>query len=278
MGAAALQGMSCEQLYVMYASHMKALKKLLHLPRKFLRKLVQLASYPFDRASNLLNEYLAVIKKSISDFLGIAAEGPSGLLNAMYNMATCPILWRMYGTLIQSIITAIESGLGAPMAMVNMLKNAIVSRANAVLKSLKNIVVNPLKQLYGKYEALLRSTGAMGILNLLADIQQCIKSLCGAYNSVKPHQSGDSPDIFKSLGLVITENEDGTTSVTVDIENTLLGKTVKKATANIVARSEKAWDQVKQVPSAVQDTASKAWNELKEQTKLLTDVKIPEVM
>lgn len=237
MGMEMLEGMSCETLYAYYKQMVTALKNAMELPRKLLRKIVQAISYPFERASKLLNDYVLLLKSAVFDFVNSPI---SAVKKALMTMLDCPFIQKLYGMLIESMLDLLDKGLGIPATMFNNLKSSILDRVTGVLNQYKKLALNPVGSMKSRYDKLLNSTGAKTIMQTIADIQSCIGLMCGTYKAVKPYMPDDVPNPLTEYGVIV----DAAGKVVTDLKATVVDKvngvknTAKKIATDVVKDAE----------------------------------------
>lgn len=241
-----LQSMSCEQLYSLWGQNLDKLAGMINYPRKLLRRVAALATYPFQRGISMLEDYSNMLKAAAMDFAGDALSFMNSVHRALRRMLDCPFLADMFGAQIAAILDALNAGaaIQAIFGMFDSLKNAIVSRVRGVLDKFAAVARNTVSSLTDKYKKLLDTMGVTALMQMLSDIQDCIGAMCGAYKAVKPHVDGFMADPFSSLGFV--RGDDG---LTLDLEATVIAK----------ARGIKT--KVKTISTKVKNTAAYVTND-----------------
>ena len=194
---------ACRALLAQYRSILSELKRLLKRPKRLLREIKDMLDYPFNRASQILNEYLNALPNLLKPNLGIQE-----LLRSLERILDCPILAdSALGQMAAAAIDAIQAGLKDITGIVNQLKNAASQGAGDVLQKFKSMGDNTIGALQKKYDALLDSLGITALLRMLGQLEQCFANLCQAWaaahntaNKVIAYLPDDSTSIWEALG------------------------------------------------------------------------------
>lgn len=181
-----LTGLSCDTLYNMYTAYVERLQDLVKGTRDLLRKIKDIAAFPFKRIEALVNEYLSMLNgmQKILDFSNVAK-----VIAALKKMLECPILADMFGAQIAGILDNIGKGAGKLKKLVSGLLQNIANMVTSSLAPIKAALMSPLNSATSMYEAFVK--GQLGpIFKMLKTIQDCLGNMCAAYKAVKAFEPG----------------------------------------------------------------------------------------
>ena len=117
-----------------------AVEKMLQLPKRIMSMAKKLLDYPFDRAKELMDGALGALDE-VSEAIDAFLDGPQSAVNdlkrALEKALDCPYIANTeLGRLIEEVLDMLDSGQRID-ALINQLKNALSSKANAYLDALE---------------------------------------------------------------------------------------------------------------------------------------------
>lgn len=167
----------CETFLSMYSTAMSSVRKLINIPRKYLRKLQDMMSYPFDRVTDVLT--------SVSNMLDDLDfnVGAMDFLRGLEKLISCPLIAdSAMGAMAAQTIDMIKNGIVLPMdGIINSIKREMRDRVNNILSKYRPLVDNSINSMAQKYTAVLDSCGLTDTLKTLGQLQSCISDLCSSY-------------------------------------------------------------------------------------------------
>lgn len=217
-----LSDLSCDTLYNMYKSYVDRLQDLVKGTRDLLRKIKDIAAFPFKRIEALVNEYLAMLNglPKMLDFSNVFK-----VLNALKKMLDCPILADAFGAQIAGIIDNIGKGQKALKALVSGLLQNIANMVTSSLAPIKAALMNPLNQATSMFEAFVK--GQLGpVFKMLHMLQECLGNMCAAYKAVRAFSPGTIIKPLEKYGVSFID-KDGKSEFNFD-KNKLTTAVTKK--------------------------------------------------
>ena len=161
-----------------------AVEKMLQLPKRIMSMAKKLLDYPFDRAKELMDGALGALDE-VSEAIDAFLDGPQSAVNdlkrALEKALDCPyIAGTELGQLIEEVLDMLDSGQRID-ALINQLKNALSSKANAYLDALEETPAEALSNASKLFNDALQRLGVKDWLDKLEELAHYIKenSLCG---------------------------------------------------------------------------------------------------
>ena len=194
----------CETFLSMYSDAMSKVRKLINIPRKYLRKLQDMLDYPFDRATGVLDSVISMLNDLNFNI------GATDFLRGLEKLISCPLVAdTALGAMAAQAIDMIKNGVVLPMdGIIDGIKSEIRGRVNNILSKYRLLVDNSIHSMTKKYTAILDSCGLTDTLRTLGQLQSCIADLCSAYTlgknmagKVVGYIPDDIPNPMKACGV-----------------------------------------------------------------------------
>lgn len=192
--------LGCETLIAELNSYTARLNKLVKAPKAMLQLMRKFADYPFQRASELLDEYLGM-----ADKLNLNLT-PKDFISSLERLLDCPFIADTdLGKQAAEAIDMFNENGTIPKKVVDTFQNAIKKQFEDTAGKYAGVADNSLDALGKQYDELLKDTGIKEGLKALKNLEQCIADGCSAYESAMSYAPGGSNDLLESLHCKIDE-------------------------------------------------------------------------
>lgn len=185
-----------------------AVEKMLQLPKRIMSMAKKLLDYPFDRAKELMDGALGALDE-VSEAIDAFLDGPQSAVNdlkrAMEKALDCPyIAGTELGRLIEEVLDMLDSGQRID-ALINQLKNALSSKANAYLDALEETPAEALSNASKLFNDALQRLGVKDWLDKLEELERCVEAACALYDVAKRLPGTSAKQIWESLNGAVDE-------------------------------------------------------------------------
>ncbi len=185
-----------------------AVEKMLQLPKRIMSMAKKLLDYPFDRAKELMDGALGALDE-VSEAIDAFLDGPQSAVNdlkrALEKALDCPyIAGTELGQLIEEVLDMLDSGQRID-ALINQLKNALSSKANAYLDALEETPAEALSNASKLFNDALQRLGVKDWLDKLEELERCVEAACALYDVAKRLPGTSAKQIWESLNGAVDE-------------------------------------------------------------------------
>lgn len=185
-----------------------AVEKMLQLPKRIMSMAKKLLDYPFDRAKELMDGALGALDE-VSEAIDAFLDGPQNAVNdlkrALEKALDCPyIAGTELGQLIEEVLDMLDSGQRID-ALINQLKNALSSKANAYLDALEETPAEALSNASKLFNDALQRLGVKDWLDKLEELERCVEAACALYDVAKRLPGTSAKQIWESLNGAVDE-------------------------------------------------------------------------
>lgn len=185
-----------------------AVEKMLQLPKRIMSMAKKLLDYPFDRAKELMGGALGALDE-VSEAIDAFLDGPQSAVNdlkrALEKALDCPyIAGTELGQLIEEVLDMLDSGQRID-ALINQLKNALSSKANAYLDALEETPAEALSNASKLFNDALQRLGVKDWLDKLEELERCVEAACALYDVAKRLPGTSAKQIWESLNGAVDE-------------------------------------------------------------------------
>ena len=185
-----------------------AVEKMLQLPKRIMSMAKKLLDYPFDRAKELMDGALGALDE-VSEAIDAFLDGPQSAVNdlkrALEKALDCPyIAGTELGRLIEEVLDMLDSGQRID-ALINQLKNALSSKANAYLDALEETPAEALSNASKLFNDALQRLGVKDWLDKLEELERCVEAACALYDVAKRLPGTSATQIWESLNGAVDE-------------------------------------------------------------------------
>lgn len=185
-----------------------AVEKMLQLPKRIMSMAKKLLDYPFDRAKELMDGALGALDE-VSEAIDAFLDGPQSAVNdlkrALEKALDCPYIANTeLGRLIEEVLDMLDSGQRID-ALINQLKNALSSKANAYLDALEETPAEALSNASKLFNDALQRLGVKDWLDKLEELERCVEAACALYDVAKRLPGTSSKQIWESLNGAVDE-------------------------------------------------------------------------
>ena len=185
-----------------------AVEKMLQLPKRIMSMAKKLLDYPFDRAKELMDGALGALNE-VSEAIDAFLDGPQSAVNdlkrALEKALDCPyIAGTELGQLIEEVLDMLDSGQRID-ALINQLKNALSSKANAYLDALEETPAEALSNASKLFNDALQRLGVKDWLDKLEELERCVEAACALYDVAKRLPGTSAKQIWESLNGAVDE-------------------------------------------------------------------------
>lgn len=192
--------LGCETLIAELNNLNTRLNKLIKAPKALLQVMRRFADYPFQRASELLDEYLGIADKLNFNLT------PKDFISSLEHLLDCPFIADTdLGRQAAEAIDMFNEGGGIPKKIIDTIQNTIKKQFEDAAGEYAGIADNSLDALGKQYDDLLKDSGIKDGLRALRNLEQCIADGCATYESAMSYLPGGSNDLLESLHCKIDE-------------------------------------------------------------------------
>ena len=185
-----------------------AVEKMLQLPKRIMSMAKKLLDYPFDRAKELMGGALGALDE-VSEAIDAFLDGPQSAVNdlkrALEKALDCPYIANTeLGRLIEEVLDMLDSGQRID-ALINQLKNALSSKANAYFDALEETPAEALSNASKLFNDALQRLGVKDWLDKLEELERCVEAACALYDVAKRLPGTSAKQIWESLNGAVDE-------------------------------------------------------------------------
>lgn len=192
--------LGCETLIAELNNLNTRLNKLIKAPKALLQLMQRFADYPYQRANELLDEYIGMADKLNFNLT------PKDFISSLEHLMDCPFIadTDLGKQAAEAIDMFNESGT-IPKKIIGTIQNTIKKQFEDTAGKYAGIADNSLDALGRQYDDILKDSGIKDGLKTLRNLEQCIADGCATYQSAMTYLPGGSNDLLESLHCKVDE-------------------------------------------------------------------------
>jgi len=237
-----MEGMSCEELYNRLQALLENIKGLIGDVKTMLRNIKDMLNYPFRRLLAILDEYLGALNNlNLLDFSNL-----NKVINALKKMLDCPYLARIVGDQVEAILDSISKGPAKIMQMLKSMLQGIADRIQKSIEPIRMMLQSPIDKLSGTFDKFVNSSPITTVLTHIAQIQECLGSMCAAYKAVKEFSPGTIIKPLESWGIKYVSEKDENGRVTRKLDCSGVKDALRSKCTDMKNKGKESWEKSKE--------------------------------